>query len=66
MAIATTTSERTAKVLSWTEVSRFCLQVFDFDRGESGIQSDFPVVDEDAKEIEYFEAYFDEELVGYM
>ena len=60
------TRPRVANVMSWFDGTDFIPRNFDFDRMNSGIQSDFPVVDDDAQEIEYFEAFFDDELMRFM
>ena len=50
----------------WSDGANFAPRNLDFDWSNSGIQSDFPVVDDDALEFEYFEAFFDEELMFFF
>ena len=53
----------TATVFSWTDGDNFTPHVPPFDNRNSGIQDSFPVVDDDAEELEYFEAFFDNEVM---
>ena len=34
-----------------------------FDRSNSGIQAEFPMIDDDADEMDYFQAFFDDEVM---
>lgn len=56
----------TAEVFAWSDADNFQPTIPPFDRDSAGIQDAFPVVDENAREVEYFEAFFDEEVMGLM
>ena len=51
-----------ARVMAWSDVDSFEPRVLNFDRegNKSGIQDEFPILDDDAEELEYFEAFFDD------
>ena len=50
-------------VLSWSNTNVFTPNIPEFNRSSAGIQSDFPVVDDDAPALAYFEAFFDNDLM---
>ena len=54
---------RTGTVLSWSDVRSFTPKEMNFDSSNSGIQAEFPVIDDDADEMDYFQAFFDDEVM---
>ena len=46
-------------VCAWSNNTRFQPNIPVFDSENSGVQAEFPVIDDDAEEVEYFMAYFD-------
>lgn len=50
----------------WRETGTFTPNVPVFDRTTAGITEDFPVVDEEAPEVDYFQAFFSQDLLDHV